>query len=75
MTGNQIKAARALLEWSQAHLAEQAGLSLPTVERAEGKSVLAASERAVLAIQTALEAAGVEFIPQNGGGLGLRLRK
>lgn len=38
-----------------------------------GRSVPIADNLA--AIRTALEAAGVEFIPENGGGAGVRLRK
>lgn len=74
MTGNQLKAARSLIGWTQKQLADAAGLSIPTVKRAEGASALTASENAVLSIRAALEAAGVEFIEENGGGPGVRLR-
>lgn len=74
MKGNQLKAARALLGWSQAQVAEAANLSVPTVKRAEGASAVAASADAVAAICAALEVAGVEFIEENGGGPGVRLR-
>jgi hypothetical protein len=50
-------------------------VSTPTLRRAEGSAAIAASDRAVAAIRAALEAAGVEFIPENGGGPGVRLRK
>lgn len=75
MTGNQFKAARSLLGWSQNQLAEAAGLSVPTIKRAEGSAALSASENAVDAIRSALEDAGVEFIAENGGGPGVRLKK
>ena len=75
MTGNQLKAARSLVGWTQAQVAQAAGLSIPTIKRAEGASRLGASEDAVAAIRTALEAAGVEFIEENGGGSGVRLAK
>ena len=75
MTGNQIQAARALIGWSQSQTAEAAGVSVPTVKRAEGSGKVAASESAVRAIRSALEEAGVEFIAENGGGPGVRLRK
>jgi predicted transcriptional regulator len=72
----QIKAARALLAWSQADLADAAAVSIPTVKRLEaydgllgGRSVTGAK------IRTALEDAGVEFIEENGGGTGVRFRK
>lgn len=74
MNGRQIQAARALLGWSQAQVAEVAGVSVPTVKRAEGAAQARASQDAVRAIQEALEEAGIQFIPENGGGAGVRLR-
>lgn len=75
MTGNQLKAARSLIGWTQAQVAQAAGLSIPTVKRAEGAAALSASENAVASIRSALEAGGVEFIAENGGGAGVRLKK
>ncbi len=75
MTGNQLRAARSLIGWTQAQVALASGLSIPTVKRAEGSGALKASDRAVEAICAALEKAGVEFIADNGGGEGVRLRK
>ena len=75
MTGNQLRAARSLLGWSQAQVAEAAGISVPTVKRAEGQGQLKASESAVKSIQSVLEDAGVEFLPGNGKGEGVRLKK
>lgn len=75
MTGNQIKAARSLLGLSQAEVAGAAGLSVPTVKRAEGNAAVTASVEAIAAIRAALEAAGADFIAENGGGPGVRLRK
>jgi len=71
----QLRAARALLGWSQSELAEKAGLSLPTVKRVETKSGPRVSDSARYALQRALESGGVEFIDENGGGPGVRLRK
>lgn len=72
----QVKAARALLEWSQIELAERSGVSLPTIKRVEAaKGELSGRPATVEAIQRALEAAGVEFIEENGGGAGVRLRR
>ncbi|WP_417676366.1 helix-turn-helix domain-containing protein [Pseudodonghicola sp.] len=71
----QIRAARALLGLSQSAVAEAAGISVPTLKRAEGASAISASDKAILLIHAALEAAGVEFIPENGGGVGVRLKK
>ena len=75
ITVAQIRAARALLGWSQTDLADRAELSLPTVKRVEINSDLRVSYEARLRLRTALEAAGVEFIDENGGGPGVRLRK
>lgn len=75
MQANQIKAARALIAWSQSKLAEDAGISVPTVKRAEGAGKIPASADAIAAIRAALEAAGVEFLEENGGGPGVRMRK
>ena len=73
----QIRAARGLLGWSQTQLAEAAGRSLPTIkrlEREDGEGP-AVSDDVRGAVQKALEKAGVEFIPENGGGAGVRLAK
>ncbi|MFZ1882237.1 MAG: helix-turn-helix domain-containing protein [Rhodoplanes sp.] len=75
MTIAQLRAARGLLGWSQSELASNAGLSLPTVKRLEGGFGPRVSEEARAKLQRALEAAGVEFIDENGGGPGLRLKK
>ena len=72
---SQIRAARALVGWSQTDVASAAGLSVPTVKRAEADGGKKVSEDAILAIANALKKAGVEFIDENGGGPGVRLRK
>ena len=70
----QVRAARALIGWSQAELADAAGLPLSAVDRFEtGEADIPAD--AVARIRAALESAGVVFIAQNGGGAGVRLRK
>jgi hypothetical protein len=57
-------------------LAKASGVSLPTIKRLEGKlGALSAYATTVTALQAALESAGVQFIPENGGGPGVRLRK
>jgi predicted transcriptional regulator len=71
----QLRAARGLLGWSQSALAEHAGMSLPTVKRLEGGYGPRVSDEAQISIRHALEEAGVEFIDENGGGPGVRLRK
>ena len=75
LTIEQIRAARGLRGWSQSKLAERAGLSLPTVKRVEIDLGLRVSEEARNKLRRALESAGVEFIDENGGGPGVRLRK
>jgi transcriptional regulator with XRE-family HTH domain len=75
MTIEQMRAARGLLGWSQSKLAKQAGLSLPTVKRVESGMGPRVSDEARARIQQALEAGGVQFISENGGGPGVRLRK
>lgn len=71
----QVKAARALLRWSQTDLAEASGVSLPTIKRLEASTGdLGGRTVTADAIRAALEAAGVQFIPQNGGGAGVRLK-
>ena len=72
---DQLRAARALLGWSQSELAARAGLSLPTVKRLEGAFGPRVSDDAQIKMQKAIEAAGIEFIEENGGGLGVRFRK
>lgn len=75
MLGNQLSAARALLGWTQKQLSEAAGVSIPTIKRAEGASQISASPESLKQLQTALETGGIEFIPENGGGVGVRLRR
>ncbi|MEQ1953607.1 helix-turn-helix transcriptional regulator [Mesorhizobium sp. CN2-181] len=66
--------ARAALNWSLQRLADSAGVHRNTISNFEtGK--YAGRPEALEAIRAALEAAGVEFIPENGGGAGVRLRK
>lgn len=72
----QVKAARALLRWSQSDLAKASGVSLPTIKRLEAETgEFGGLASTAEAIRTALEGAGVQFIPENGGGAGVRLLK
>lgn len=76
ITGAQLRAARALLRWTAADLAKSAGIGLATVKRAEAVDGEPPTTGGNLRLmRLALEAAGVEFIPENGGGAGVRLRK
>lgn len=70
----QVKAARALLAWSQHDLASASGISYPTIARLEQQDgALGGRASTVAAIRVALENAGIEFIAENGGGPGVRL--
>lgn len=73
MTPAQCRAARALLNWTQPKLAEQAGFGLSTIVDYEKERRLV-SETAKARMAEALEQAGVEFIEENGGGAGVRLK-
>lgn len=70
----QIKAARLFLEWEQRDLAAKAGLSLPTIQRMEKLGMERSQAGNVERVQRALETAGIQFIPENGGGVGVRLK-
>jgi len=59
MDRDQVKAARALLRWTAEDLAQKSKVGLSTINQA---------------IQRALEDGGIEFIAENGGGLGVRLK-
>ncbi|WP_424361085.1 transcriptional regulator [Methylocystis parvus] len=76
ITGRQIAAALGLSRLTQAELAKAANISVQTVGRmiaSEGPASGMANN--VAAVRSALESAGVEFIPENGGGPGVRLKK
>jgi hypothetical protein len=76
LTSAQIRAARALVRWRAQDLARESSVGVATIRRAEltdsDTSMTAAND---LAVRRALEAAGVEFIDENGGGPGVRLKK
>jgi DNA-binding XRE family transcriptional regulator len=70
----QIRAARGLLKWTQATLAHQAAISTVTLNMIENEAV---RPRGVTldSIQSALEAGGVEFLTEDGQGVGVRFRR
>ena len=76
-SAEQLRAARALLDWSQDQLAEKSGIGVATVRRLEAQSGrLRTYSDTLWKLQTALEAAGVMFIPEaDGFGPGVRLAK
>ncbi|MFL5125557.1 MAG: helix-turn-helix domain-containing protein [Microvirga sp.] len=74
VTSAQIRAARALVNWTVRELADRSGVHRNTVTNFEsGKT--AGDRHKLEAMRKALQAAGVEFIDENGGGPGVRLRK
>nr|WP_249779228.1 transcriptional regulator [Bradyrhizobium sediminis] len=75
ITSAHIRAARALIRWTAEDLAREAVLGVATIRRAEsadGPPQMTASNLA--AIRRTLETAGIEFLFENEGGLGVRLR-
>ena len=74
ITPAQCRAARGLIGWSQQDLANNAGVGTVAIHQLE--SGTSQPRRATLdVVKRAFEAAGVEFIDENGGGFGVRLRK
>ena len=74
ITGAQCRMARAALKIGVRELAEMAGVSAMTITRFENGQTGGYADT-LDKITKALEAAGVQFIPENGGGAGVRLRK
>jgi hypothetical protein len=76
LTSGQIRAARAFLRWRAEDLARESAVGVATIRRAEltddKTSMTTAND---LAVRRALEGAGVEFINEDGGGPGVRLRQ
>ena len=77
ISGNQIKAARALIGMEQSELSEKAGVSVNTIRNMEAKGMDVVRVRldTLYRVQDALKAAGVIFVEENGEGPGVRLRK
>jgi hypothetical protein len=74
LTSEHVRAARALLRWEQKRLAEESGISLPTIGRLEMQpGVLSAYADTTSAIKAALERAGIVFL--NDGSPGVQLKK
>jgi transcriptional regulator with XRE-family HTH domain len=70
----QLRAARALLGWRQEDLAKASGVGLATVARIEqGKGVVQGNFSTIVKLQQALERAGISFIDDPTGGIGVRL--
>ena len=73
MNADQLRMARAAIRWSVRDLAKNSGITANTISRIENGADTRASTLATL--RAALIDGGVEFISENGGGAGVRLRK
>jgi transcriptional regulator with XRE-family HTH domain len=73
ITGTQLRMARSALKWGVRELAAKARVSPATITRIEADNP--ANAATLQALRTALENGGIEFIPENGGGPGVRLKK
>jgi transcriptional regulator with XRE-family HTH domain len=74
ITAPQCRAARGLVDWTQQELADAARIGVATVRQFEGGGA-EARQATLVVLKWALESAGIEFIDENGGGPGVRLRK
>ncbi|MEA1835058.1 helix-turn-helix transcriptional regulator [Methylobacterium durans] len=76
LTPRLVRAARAMAGWQQQELADASGVPKPTISAFELKPetgrMIGANARL---IAEAFERAGLEFIPENGGGAGIRFRE
>ena len=73
LTGPQCRAARALVEWSAEQVARRSGIDAQVILDFEAKCADPADEVRRRLFE-ALESAGAVFIPENGGGVGVRLK-
>ena len=69
---SQVKAARALLGWSQDQLAEYSCVSVQTLKRLEAlDGMLGGRDTTVQNIRLTFEASGIEFLNEATGGIGV----
>ena len=69
----QCRAARGLLDWNQQDLAREAKVGVVTIRQLEAG--VNQPRATLVVVRHTLEAAGVEFIEDNGGGVGVRFRE
>jgi transcriptional regulator with XRE-family HTH domain len=74
ITASQCRAARGLVDWTQQELADAARIGVATIRLFEAEAT-ETRYATVTMLRQALERAGVEFIDENGGGPGVRLRR
>lgn len=72
---SQIRAARAMLDWSMMNLASAARVSVSTVKRVENGLSDPTTERTIALMQDALETEGVRFLVDDGNGPGVRFQR
>ena len=70
----QIRAARGLLKWTQATLAHRAAVSTVTLNMIENETVRP-REITLASIKSALETGGIEFLDENGVGVGVKFAR
>jgi transcriptional regulator with XRE-family HTH domain len=76
ITGAQIRMARGYLRWSAKELADKAGVAESTIKRMEQDEGFPIARGAnIEAVYKALIFAGIALVPENGGGVGVRLAK
>ena len=76
LTGEQLRAARAMLKLEQGELATLSGVSVETIKRLERlDGPISANSMTLDGLQRALEGEGAVFLPENGGLPGVRLRR
>jgi transcriptional regulator with XRE-family HTH domain len=76
ITGAQLRMARGYLRWSAKELADKAGVAESTIKRMEQDDGFPIARGAnIEAVYKTLADAGIMFVPENGGGVGIRLRK
>ena len=73
ISGMQVRLGRTALRLSVRDLAAKTGLTANTINRFENGADAKGST--ILKLQSYLEETGIEFIPENGGGVGVRLKK
>ena len=73
ITGPQCRAARALVQFSRNRLAQLSGIDSKVIEHFE-RNIDMPSNSQIKSLQDTLEKAGAQFIAENGGGIGVRLK-
>jgi transcriptional regulator with XRE-family HTH domain len=75
ITGAQLRMARGYLRWSAKELADRAGVAESTIKRMERDEGFPIARGVnIEAVYRTLTEAGIIFLPENGGGVGIRLR-